>query len=381
MKLTMVISSLSSGGAERVMSQMANYWAEKGWEITILTFADGGESPFFELHPKVIHRSLPFEPFSYSSIRNTVNSLKQLLVLRRTIGESTPHVLISFMEKTNILVLWATSGMDFPVVISEHNLPGHHQIGRMWDALRRLTYPRATCLTVLTSDALMYFSSALQRKGYIIPNAVEPPPDYHHEEEFDRTTRTIIAVGRLANQKGHDFLMRAFAAIASRCPEWSVTIWGEGELRAELEALRDHLGLQRRVFLPGRTRKIYEKMKRADIFVMSSRYEGFGNVLCEAMACGLPVISFDCPNGPRHIIRNNTDGILVPPEDIGALAEAMEKLINKPEIRAHLASHASEIVERFGLEKMMKTWETVIYDAMNCICGKTRKSGRQHPDT
>ena len=365
MKLTMVISSLTCGGAERVASQMANYWAKKGWSVTILTLADGGEPPFFELHPKVIHRSLPFESFSYSSIQNIVNSLNQLLVLRRTIGESAPHVLISFMDKVNILVLWATSGMDFPVVISEHTLPGHHKIGRIWDALRRLTYPRATCLTVLTSDDLMYFSSALQRKGYIIPNAVVPPPGYHHEKEFDRTTKTIIAVGRLVNEKGHDLLMRAFAAIASRCPGWSVTIWGEGELRTELEVLRDHLGLQGRVFLPGRTKRIHEEMKRADLFIMPSRHESFGNALCEAMACGLPVISFDCPNGPRHIIRNTVDGILVPPEDTEALSAAMEKLIHEPEARDHLALHAPEIVQRLGLEKVMEMWETVIHDAMN----------------
>ena len=303
MKLTMVISSLSCGGAERIMSQMANYWTEMGWEITILTLADGGEPPFFELHPKVIHRIL--------------------------------HQDITRLE--------------------ECGMP-----------LRRLTYPRTTCLTVLTSDDLMYFSSALQRKGYVIPNAVVLPPDYDHEEELDRTSNTIIAVGRLGNEKGHDLLMRAFAAIASRCPGWSVTIWGEGELRTELEVLRDRLGLQGRVFLPGQTKKIHEKMKRADLFVMPSRYEGFGNVLCEAMACGLPVISFDCPNGPRHIIRNATDGILVPPEDIGALSAAMEKLIHEPETRDRLALYASEITERFGLEKIMKMWEMVIYGAMNC---------------
>ena len=364
MRLTMVIPSLSCGGAERVMSQMANYWAEKGWTITILTLV-GKESPFFELHPKVIHRSLLFKSCSNSSIRNIVNSLKQLLVLRRTIGESTPHVLISFMDKTNILVLWATIGMDLPVVISERIPPEHPPIGRIWDALRRLTYPRATCLTVLTSDDLTYHSSALQRKGYVIPVSVVPPSDYHYGEVLARDTKTIIAVGRLVNQKGHDLLIRAFAAIAPRCPGWSVTIWGEGELRTELEILRDHLGLQGKVFLPGRTKRIYEKMIRSDIFVMPSRYEGFGNSLCEAMACGLPVISFDCPNSPRHIIKNATDGILVPPEDIGALSAAMEKLINEPETRDYLALRAPKIMERLGLEKVMEMWETVIYDAIN----------------
>ena len=363
MKLTMVISSLSCGGAERVMSRMANYWAEKKWTVTILTL-DGEKSPFFELHPKVIHRHLPFEAFSYRTPQNIVNSLDQILVLRRTIAESMPHVLISFVDKINILVLWATIGMDLPVVISEHTSLAHHRIERIWGILRHLTYPLTTCLTVLTQDDLTYFSSALQRKGYIIPNPVVLPPDYHHEEEFDWDTKTIIAVGRLSNVKGYDLLMRAFASIATRCPEWSVTIWGEGELRTELEVLRDHLGLQGRVFLPGQTKRIHEKMKRADLFIMPSRYEGFPNALCEAMACGLPVISFDCSSGIRQIIRNAADGILVPPEDIGALSAAMEKLINEPETRARLALHASKIVDRFGLEKIMEIWETMICDTI-----------------
>ena len=363
MKVTMVIPSLACGGAERVMSQMANHWAEKGWEITILTIV-GEVPPFFELHPKVMYRSLSFRSSSNFSIRNTVDSLKQTLVFRRYIAESTPHVLISFLDKTNIFVLWATSGMNLPIIISEHTSLEHHRIGRMWDVLRRLTYPRTTCLTVLTPDDLTYFSSALQRKGYVIPNPVVPPSDYHHEEESDQDTKTIIAVGKLSNVKGHDLLIRAFATIISRCPRWVLTIWGEGDLRTELEALRDHLGLQGRVFLPGQTEQIYEKMKRADIFVMSSRYEGFPNAMCEAMACGLPVISFDCSSGIRQIIRNATDGILVPPEDIGVFSTAIEKLINEPETRARMALHAPKIVERFGLEKIMEMWETVIYDAL-----------------
>ena len=362
MKLTMVIYSLDSGGAERVASNMANYWAEKKWAVTILTLTNEEEPPFYELHPDVVHRSLAFKPRPYFSIRDMV---KRKLVLRQAIAESMPHVLISLIDNTNISTLMATIGMDIPVVISEQSTPGHHRIGRIRDVLRHLTYPLATCLTVLTQEDLMYFSSTLQRKGYVIPSPVALPSGFHHEEELDRGTKTIIAVGRLSNEKGHDLLMKAFAAIATRCPEWSVTIWGEGKLRTELETLRNHLGLQGRVFLPGRTKRIYEKMKRADLFVMPSRYEGFPNALCEAMACGLPVISFDCPNGPRNIIRNNTDGILVAPEDIGALSETMEKLINKPKIRARLALHAPEIVERFGLEKIMKMWETVIYDAVS----------------
>ena len=118
-KLTLVISTLSSGGAERVVSRMTNYWAEKGWQITLLTFDDGREPPFYDLYPTVIHRTLGIPSFSVTSVQSLVNSLKQLWVLRRAIKKSDPQVLISFMDKVNVITLWATFGLGLPTIVSE----------------------------------------------------------------------------------------------------------------------------------------------------------------------------------------------------------------------------------------------------------------------
>ena len=382
MRVTLIISSLSSGGAERAMSVMANYWAEKGWRITLLTFDDGSEPPFYDLHPTIMHRPLGIAGHSATQMQGVVNNLKRLRVLRVAIRESDPQAVLSFLTSTNILTILSTLWLRIPVIVSERTSLTHHRAGKAWKFLRLWIYPRTTCLVLQTQDALAYFSAAVRRKARIIPNPVTAPPvpsgeqfaglyRTHRQAQADdgkvkskKKGKTIIAMGRLSQEKGFDRLLKAFAEISHKHPEWSVIVWGEGDLRPKLEAVRDELGLKGRVSFPGYTREPFEEMRQADLFVLSSHYEGFPNVLCEAMACGLPVVSFDCPSGPREIIRDGIDGVLVPPGDAGALASAMDRLMDDESERERLAARAPEVVERFGLEKVMGMWEAVLHDAI-----------------
>lgn len=360
MRLTFVIFSLTYGGAERVMSIMANYWAVKGWKITILTLDDNKMPPFFQLDSRIVHIPLGIAEKSPNLIIGIWNNWKRIQILRDAISSSKPDAVISFMSTTNVLTLLATRWLNIPVVVSERSNPIKASISKTWKQIRQWTYPLADGIVFQTKRAQDSFPSELQARAYIIPNMVLLPSIEKKSSEKLLSDRSLIAMGRFVREKGFDLLLQAFAQLKDRYPEWTLTVLGDGKLFPEMESLRHQLGLSDRVHFPGSVTNIYEFLHQAELFVMSSRYEGFPNSLCEAMACGLPAISTDCPSGPREIIRDGIDGLLVPNEDVSALAAAMTRLMSNEVERKCLAARALEVTERFGLEKVMKMWEAVI---------------------
>ena len=170
----------------------------------------------------------------------------------------------------------------------------------------------------------------------------------------------LIAVGRLAHQKGLDLLLSAFAEAAKDFPEWKLDIFGQGPLREELEKQRNQLGLGNRVHFRGITTDVYAELERSDIFVLPSRFEGLPNALMEAMAAGLPVIAADCKFGPAELITHQSNGLLVPVEDIPALTEALKQLMGDAALRRKLGTAASEIQEWSGEEKIVNCWINLI---------------------
>ncbi|WP_041565963.1 glycosyltransferase family 4 protein [Nostoc punctiforme] len=368
MRLTLVIPSLYSGGAERVLSIIANYWASKGWKVTLLTFC-GNQPPFYDLDSRISYIPLHIARDSSNLIAAVKNNLYRIFKLRLAITASNPDIVISFMSEANVTTLLATRGLNVPVLVSERNNPKIRLTkSSIWVKLRQLTYPFAQRVIVQTQRALNYFPSSLKNRICVIPNPVLLPPNKpcKPQELFNKLPgqKLLIAVGRLESQKGFDLLLQAFANLKDDFSEWQLVILGEGILHLDLTELCHQLQLNGRVYFLGRVKNIYEFLQEADIYVMSSRFEGFPNALCEAMASGLPVISTDCPNGPREIIRDGIDGLLVPNEDVLALTSAIKLLMSDEEKRKNLATNASEIAERFSIDKIMEMWEFVVKDVV-----------------
>lgn len=357
------------------MSVIANYWAANGHEVSLITLALPA-TDFYTLHPAVTRVGLDL---LVSSRRRLITALahniKRFMHLRKKIRESRPDVVLSFVDTTNILTLLATWRLEIPVIVAEHTDPRHHRIGLVWQRLRSLLYPRAKAVVVLTQALRKWAEGFLPKTVvHVIPNPI-PVELLACDGPVERNGqgRTVIAMGHLTSCKGFDVLLKAFARCALTHAGWSLVILGEGEERGRLEELAIELGIRDRVSMPGRTPQPFEILRRADLFVLSSRYEGFPMALLEAMACEVAVISTDYPSGPGDLIRDGTDGILVPTDNIDALAAAMSRLMADPLERGRLASRAVEVKERFGIEKVMKLWDLVIAQT----CPPLRHTERQ----
>ena len=381
-RLTLVIHSLEAGGAERISSILANGLSGRGWTVTILTL--NGEEPvaFYALAQSVAHeplglgrttvlgrslgRILPprfIDGLKRIPLSHLWNFAAKAWRLRKGIRQSRPDVVLAFIDVSNILTLLATLGLGVPVVISERNDPAQAPLGWIWRLLRDLTYPRAACLVVLSDDIRTWFPARVRRRIRVIPNPVIPPPEGLTGRRGGGKPGRIIAVGRLSREKGFDVLLEAFARTRRGYQGWTLEIWGEGALRSELEALRDRLGLHERVSFPGLTQSIHAHYASSDIFVLSSRTEGFPNALCEAMSHAIPVVATSCSGGVREILRPGLDGLLVPPEDPEALAQALCRLMDAPSLRRDLGLRAAEITRRFSLGTFLDKWDRCLRDA------------------
>jgi glycosyltransferase involved in cell wall biosynthesis len=360
-KLTLVIHALNSGGAERVLVDMANHWCNQGEEVCLITL-DTVQTDAFPVDPRVRRIGLGLMGRSNWPWQAIWRNVARIRRLRQAIRGTDPTWVISFTDKMNVLTLLASLRSPWKVVIAERNDPRRQWMGPGWEWLRRRTYPRCHSLVVQTQIVANHLERIVRgRPVVVIPNAVRRPDRVGDGERRPQ----IVAMGRLTAQKGFDLLLQAFAEIASFHRDWTLQILGEGEAHDELTRLAARLGIADRVEWAGWIEQPESILRQASIFALSSRYEGFPNALLEAMACGLACVSFRCDSGPAEIIQDGMDGLLVPAEDIRGLAAALDRLITDAEFRRKLGENATRNVERFGFEPFFRRWEAVLCESLH----------------
>lgn len=366
MKLLIFIHSLSSGGAERVTANLANYWAATGWRVTIVTLAPIAND-FYQLHHSIQRISLDLATDSRNVFVGIIHNLRRMHALRQLILKLKPEAALAMMTTANILLALASIGIkDCRAIGSERIHPPRLPISKFWTFLRRYSYALLDCVVVLSSKTQQWLTSHTKvRHSVIIPNPIVYPlaqqPPLLRPDAFLKPKRNyLLAVGRLSAQKNFDLLLKVFADLAKTNLEWDLIILGEGELRGALEAQILKLTLQQRVLMPGRAGNVGDWYQRADLYVLTSDFEGFPNTLLEAMAYGLPCVSFDCDTGPRDIIRHEINGLLLPNGNAQLLLTALDGLMKSPEMRKSFALQAQAVQHKFHLNEIVTRWEEVL---------------------
>ncbi len=358
-KALFVISSLQGGGAQRVMTTMANGLVGRGRDVTLVTI-DDQESSFFPLDERVKRIDLAGNtrlPPVLSRLGPVGRFINRMQRLRRVLLQVGPDVAVSFLTRTNIQLVLAAKGIVPRVVISERNDPGIQDHGLHWRILRRLCYRQAHVITANSRGVIQALQGYVpEDKLVYTPNPLQMPdetavPD--QEEPF------VLIVGRLHHQKAHDVLLRAFSMLGPDLGKWRLRIVGDGELRKDLVSHAEKLGISERVDWIGQTEDVNAHYKKAAIFVMPSRYEGTPNALLEAMSYGLPVIVSNASSGPLELVGHDQTGLVIPAADPHSLAQALERLMSDPGLRQRLGLAARQRVFQFDEEEILDLWEVI----------------------
>jgi glycosyltransferase involved in cell wall biosynthesis len=423
MHILILINSLTSGGAERVTVNLSSYLVEKGHKATVVTVKEK-ERDFYTLDRRVtricidqacgtwqsnrivasirrhierfrllrsIARQLVFwglklkrlSPLRIFNRFILFSTLKAVRPVRRVIKQQRPDIVLGMMTSNAVRAIIASFGLPTKVIVSERNFPGRKKTHYRWAKLRKRLYRFADGHVVQTHKINCWLKKHTGASNIaIIPNAVtypiaSLPPILTPESFVGKESKVILAAGKLHEQKGFDLLISAFHRIVKRIPGWVLIILGKDVKtqgwRQALQQQIDELDLNDRVKMPGCVGNISDWYRRSDIFVLSSRYEGFPNVLLEAMANGCSCISYDCDTGPSEIIINEQNGLLIPPEDIDSLAEAMERLVKDEKLRVHIAANAIKVRENFSEDRIMDMWIQFFEEVLRSDCGIIRK--------
>lgn len=348
MDITFFIGSMARGGAERVISILANDYCSRGWNVDIVLLLKNKVEYPLDSGIRIVDLS----PESGGYLKNAAC---WFFNIRRYLVRRQPDRVVSFVGRINALVQTAALGLKMHVVVSERNDPKHDGRGRMMKSYCNAVYHHAKAVVFQNEYQRGCFSSKFAGKSYVIPNPVSVTA-YKENHEYT----TVATAGRLIEQKNQAMLIRAMERLHRKYPELKCKIYGEGPLREKLQQQIVDLGLKDTITLEGNVPDIHEKLAQCGIFVMTSNYEGLSNALIEAMMVGLPCITTDYP-GARELITDGENGIAVPLDDDVALAKQIELLIkNESGCTDILAQKGREESAKYRAEAVLKRWHDVI---------------------
>ncbi|MEM5457466.1 glycosyltransferase family 4 protein [Paraburkholderia phytofirmans] len=365
MKILLFIHSLHYGGAERVAMNLSSEWVAQGLDVSVVTLTSTA-SDFYALHDSVDRITLDLAGGSGGLAGAVFANVRRMLALRRVLRQVKPDVVLGIETRPSILAILAGLGLPCKVIATEHIHPPMLFEGKLWESLRRWTYPFADKVVALTQKSKLWLQDNCNCKAVtVIPNSISLPipvvePIVPPQQVVGAGRRVLLAAGRMAEQKGFDILIDSFGRIASDFPAWDLVILGDGHDRDALVAQIAAAGLSERVLLPGQVGNMPDWYERADLYVLSSRFEGFSMTIVEAMASGCAVVSFDCDAGPGDIITHGHDGLLV--RQVGdpqELANALSTLMSDDGTRALMAARARAVVERFSVARVFSMWRDV----------------------
>jgi len=345
MKIAFTIAHMNLGGAQRVCYNLINW---------IINNTDA------KVHLIIYSSRTVKKEFDLSGIPHTFivgGIFGKIIEIRKELENIKPDVLVTMGVPGALFDVPACAGLGVKHIISERNDPAHFGGRAITRILSRLLVRKADGFVFQTKDAQFFYGENIAKRSVVIPNPLFIGNDYPTTLYLGEQEKIIVTTGRLNKQKNHPLLIRAFKKIEDNLPDYKLIIYGEGPERQNDEALISELGLQGRVFLPGEINEVTKKICKSSLYVLSSDFEGMPNALMEAMAIGLPCISTDCPcGGPRDLIENGVNGILVPVDDESTLAEAIIRLINDYNIRCKLGQNAMLIRETYNMETICQKW-------------------------
>ncbi|PZQ45828.1 MAG: hypothetical protein DI551_06325 [Micavibrio aeruginosavorus] len=356
MKVFFAIKKLQdiAGGAESILCQVASRIAENGNNVTLYSMDDEQAQSFYPLSSRVkwkktgiLKQQKPMGLFAFFKI---------ILRMRHEMLREKPDIVIAFMHSMFVPLSFSLIGTSIPIIASEHIIPKHYKKTPHEFFLLLLSSFFVEKITVMTSQVKKLYPALTQSKIVIIPNPVK-----FYVEVANKRKPVILNVGRLNEQKDQETLIRAFAKIAEKYPEWLLRIVGEGNLRPKLETIIQDYGLENRIVLPGVNKDMQSEYENASIFATSSLYESFGLATAEALSAAIPCIGFADCIGTNEIIHHEFNGLLVDGKDrVSSLSDAMDRLMASSSLRESYGRNGPQSVEKFGLAQTMAAWEILI---------------------